>query len=58
MHFPTWNKFKNNEELSTDFAVGVIIHIQEQFQIALKNIKNTVQKNTFKFLKIHLKVCQ
>jgi len=41
-HFPTCNKFKleNNEEFPTDFAVGVLAYLNEQFQTRFKDFES------------------
>jgi len=56
-HFPTCKKFKleNNEEFPTDFAVGVLTYLNEQFQTRLESLEILkVQKTVFEFLKIRL----
>jgi hypothetical protein len=42
-HFPTCNKFKfeNDKEFPTDFAVGVLIYLKEQFQTHFRDFKST-----------------
>lgn len=42
IHFPTCIKFKieNHEKFSTDFAVGVLSHLKEQFYTRFRDFEN------------------